>query len=198
MSTTHFTFDSKAFDADLRALERQLEALSKKAVPQAASRALTATANMVRTQVVRELSKAVGAPPALVRKRVKAFRAFPQKLVSSVWVGAKKHIPVEQLPGARLTKKGLRAGKLTVKAFKAKMRSGHEGLYVRRLPSTRATQGRAVTSPNLPIEHPVIRLRPQADQIIERQARNHMRDYFPRELTRLFTRELQKLSAKGS
>lgn len=189
-----FRFAADAFDADLRALERQLEALRRQAVPQATARALTATANRCRTQTVRELARAVQAPPALVRKRVKAYRAFPRALVATVWVGTKKHIPIEQIPGAKLTAKGLKAGKRLVKVFKARMPSGHQGLYTRRLPSTRHARGRAVTStPNLPIEHPVIRLRPAADSIIERQAREQMRDYFPRELGRLFARELDKL-----
>lgn len=199
MSATAFGVDRRAWSRDLAKLERKLGQLRQASVPQATSRALTATANRARTQTVRELAKVKQVPSKLIRARVKAYRAFPRKLVSTVWLGAKKHIPIEQIPGARLTKAGaLRAGRLSVKVFRATMPNGKEGLYVRRLPSTRHSQGRSVkTSPNLPIEHPVVRLRPEADQIIAREAGQAMRVYFPRELERLFRREVAKLTAGG-
>lgn len=192
-----FAIDRRAWSGEVRKLERKLGALRRSAVPQATSRALTATANRARTQTVRELARVKSVPGKLVRARVKAYRAYPRKLQSAVWIGTKKHIPIEQIPGARLTKSGtLRAGRLAVKPFRATMPSGHSGLFVRRLPSVRAG-GAGRRSFNLPIEHPVVRLQPEASTIIEREAGQAMRSYFPRELARLFAREIAKLTTGG-
>lgn len=198
VASVHFSINRAQLDRDTRALQRKLAKLSKKGVPRAQMRALNATAKRTRTHTVRELAREKALPQKPVRDRVKHFKASLRVLVASVWVGTKKHIPIESLPGAQFVLSGkhrgkLKAGRISVKPFRATMPSGHSGLFVRKLPGQRRTDGRPRSSPpNLPIEHPVIRLQPEAAEIIERQAGKQWREYFPRELRRLFLRELQR------
>lgn len=198
MARMSFHVNRAQVNRETRALQRKLERLNARAVPRAQVRALNETAKRTSTQTVRELARVKAVPQKPIRDRVKHFKATFRRLVASVWVGTKKHIPIEQLPGAQFVLSGkhagkLKAGRVSVKPFRARMPSGHQGLYVRVEPGRRRTDGRAKTSPpNLPIEHPVIRLQPEASEIIERHAVKQWREFFPRELRRLFLRELQR------
>lgn len=199
MTALHFGIDRRTLDRDLDALERKLRALKAAAVPRSTAQALNRTADSARTGTARELSRVKGVPVRVLKRRITAWHAKPSRLQSSVWVGLKKHIPVESLPGARLVTQGkfsghLKAGRLAVKAFQATMPNGKRGSYVRKLPGVRRTRGRPVTSsPNLPIEHPVIRLAPEAQEIARREGERAARDVLPRELRRLFNRELDRI-----
>ena len=200
MSAIRLTIDQRSFDRETRKAIRVLEKSRRQAVPQAMAQSLNRTAQRAMTRTRRALAQAKQLPQKVLKKRVQMFKASPRKLVARVWVGVKKHIPIESLPGARFIISGkqagtLKAGRIISKPFKATLKSGHSGLFVRKAPALRRTAGRpATSSPNLPIEHPVVRLQPEAERIIEHETREQMRAFFPSELRRQVDRRLQKLS----
>ncbi|MBX9606413.1 MAG: phage tail protein [Gammaproteobacteria bacterium] len=199
MTAIHFGLDRTRLDSDLAGLERKLSSLKRAAVPRATAQALNRTADRARTETVRELARVKALPSRFLRRRVTVYRASVKALGASLWIGLKKAIPIEALPGARLVTQGklaghLKAGRLAVKVFQATMPSGKRGLYTRKLPSVRRSRGRPVTSsPNLPIDHPSVSLAPEAQDIAARAGARAAREVLPRELRRLFNRELDKL-----
>lgn len=191
------TVDTRSFGADVLKAQRQMGEIGKRIVPRVAAAAINKTADRTLTRSRRELASVKGLPQRIVGEKMQRFKATTQKLVARIWVGLKRGILVEELPGARYDfKRGaLRAGKVSVKPFRAKMPSGKQGLWVRRLPSVRAGKDRPESSPNLPIEKPTIRLQPEAKEILERVANEQARTFLPGEFRRLIGLALQKVRA---
>ena len=191
--------DRKLLEQDVRAFERKLERIAASIVPQAEMRALNHTATKARTEVTRELARAKQIPQKAIRGRVQIFRATPKRRVATVWIGVKRRLYLEDIAGARLVTQGkrageLRAGRLSARPFKARLRSGKVMLAVRVEPGSRWTAGRPVTSsPNLPIDRPHIVLMPEARPVLERVALRAMRTYYPREYRRLLNAAVNKL-----
>ena len=200
----HIKVNRRELERDARRLEKKLAKLSKTAVPRAEARALNTTAARARTQVARKVAQAKRVPVKVVRGRVRVFKASARKPVRTavLWLGLKVSILVENLPGARLVQQGkhagsLRAGRITTKPFTARMPNGKRLLVVRVTPGQRRTRGRpATSSPNLPIERPQIRLMPEAQPILEDEARQAMRTIFPKEYRRLLTASVNKLRGR--
>lgn len=199
MSAITFGIDRVRLNHDLDVLERRLRAVKASAIPRASAQALNRTADRARSRTAREVARVKAVPVRLLKNRIAVFKASPRDLRSSVWVGLKKAIAIEDLPGARLVSQGkfaghLKAGRLAVKVFEARMPSGKRGLFVRKLPGVRRSAGRPITSsPNLPIERPALRLSPEAQTIAEREGLAASREFLPVELRRLFQRELDRI-----
>lgn len=202
MSAQTVFLDRRAFDRGLRDLELTLSRLKADAVPRVNARALNRAIDRARTGTVRALAQAKGVPSKFLRKRVQAYKATPKTLRGSLWVGLQKPIPIDSIPGARLVTQGkhagtLRAGRLSVKPFKATMPNGKTGLWLRVEPGKRWTRFRPPTSsPNLPIERPSVRLQPEAGVILEAQTQAVMRDFLIGEYRRLLGVEIDKLKAR--
>lgn len=197
MSGVQITVDTASFRRDLDAARRKFGAVGKVVVPRVAAAAINKTADRTLTRARRQLAAAKGLPQRVVGDKMQRFKATTARLAARVWIGLKRGILVETLPGARydLKRGALRAGKVSIKPFKATMPSGKSGLWVRRLPSTRPSEGRPATSPNLPIEKPTIRLQPEAGEILERVANEQARTFLPGEFRRLIGLASQKLRA---
>jgi hypothetical protein len=190
-------FDTRDFQRQVDAAYKTLGTIATKHVPRAAAAALNRTSDRTATRVRRDVARAKSLPQKLLRKKIDRFHASPRRLVARVWIGLKRSIKVGDLPGAQYQFRGvLRAGRVRVSGvFPATMPSGKRGLFVRRLPSMRASRDRSPSAPNLPIEEPQIRLQPEAESILRTVARREVRDYLPREFTRLINLTLQTLRA---
>ena len=197
-AAVNLKLDQKLLQADVRAFERKLDQIERTIVPRAEMRALNATAMRARTAVTRELARKKQLPQKVVRPRVQVFRANLKHRVATVWVGVKRRIYLEDLGGQFVTTGKhagtYRAGRLSAKPFRARMRSGKTVLVVRIEPGFRRTVGRPVTSPpNLPIDRPHIRLMPEAQPILEQAAIAAMRTHYPREYRRLLQAAVNKM-----
>ena len=192
-----------ALDQDVARLRKRLEKLKADAVPQATMRALNWTAERAQAATVRELAAVKGVPAKFVRSRTRVYKATSKKLQAAVWIGLKRAILIESLPGARRVTQGaaagtLRAGRLAITVFEAPLRGGKKALAVRRLPSVRWSHGRSrKTTANLPIERPVVRLNPEAQSIAEAAGRDIMARKFGPELSRLLAREIARLKHRS-
>lgn len=194
MSGIEVTVDTRAFALEIAAARKRMGAIGNKVIPRVAAASINKTADRTLTRSRRELATVKGLPQRVIGEKMQRFKATTQRLYARVWVGLKRGILVEELPGARYDfKRGaLRAGRVSVKPFRATMPSGKQGLWVRRLPSVRSTEGRAESSPNLPIEKPTIRLQPEAGEILERVANEQSRTFLPVEFRRLINVALKR------
>lgn len=194
MSGIEIKVDTASFAREIEIARKRMGAIGTKVIPRVAAAAINKTADRTLTRSRRELANAKGLPQRIVGEKMQRFKATAQRLVARVWVGLKRGILVEELPGARYDfKRGaLRAGRVSVKPFKATMPSGKSGLWVRRLPSVRSSVGRSESSPNLPIEKPTIRLQPEAGEILERVANEQARTFLPGEFRRLIDVALKR------
>lgn len=195
-----YQFNARAFDRDVEAFRARLARVSGQAVRQVEARALNRAAASCATRTRRELAAVKGLPQRVIAKRISAYKADPKKageITARVWIGVKRAIRVAELPNARTILKGakagtLKAGRLEVRPFKARMKSGRVGQFVRVVPGSRRSAGRpATSSANLPIEEPKIRLQPEAGPILEQQAAAAMRTVYVNELRRLLVRALK-------
>mgnify|MGYP003393209983 CR=1 FL=1 len=197
----HVAIDLKALDRESSKLQARLNKISLSIVPQAEARALNKAGADCTTQTRRDLSRAKQLPQRRLKERIKLFRAFPKKLSARVWIGLFARIRVDTLPGARYVKNGasagmLRAGKLSVKAFRATMPNGKAGFFVRVPPGLRRSKSRPMSSPpNLPIDRPFVALQPEAENILFSHGRRVMNSIYPRELSRLLIRAAQQKGA---
>ncbi len=168
------SFVSIDIRADTRAVLRDLRAINSRAVPAATASALNKTAAKARTQVSRRLAATKNIPQKTLKKRLRVFRANRRRLFATVWLGLKSGVKPAELPGiASFTFAGKGAGTIKVGkrrftgVFRARMPSGHQGLFARAPVTTRRTAGRPRTSsPNLPIVEPQVHLQPEGEQII--------------------------------
>lgn len=197
MSGIEIKVDTASFQRDLDAARKKFERIGKQVVPRVAAAAINKTADRTLTRSRRELAQVKGLPQRVIGEKMQRFKASINRLYARVWIGLKRGIALETVGGARFDLKSgtLRAGKVSIKPFKATMPSGKRGLWVRKLPSTRSSEGRAATSPNLPIEKPTIRLQPEAAQILDRHANEQARGFLPGEFRRLMELAAQKLRA---
>lgn len=195
---TFVDIDTRHFARELERARKRFRAVSP-VVEKSAASALNKTAERIKTSVKRELSRAIGLPQKEIAKKISAYKSSAKHLVARVWIGLKRGIALSTVQGATYMLRGkhagsLKAGKTYTKVFRATMKSGHRGLFVRVLPSVRASAGRAQTSPNLPIEEPTIRLQPQAEQILRSVANTEAREFLPREFARVLQYRLRALS----
>lgn len=197
MTAIDIQIDTRAMDRELRALSARVRALNATKLPQAQARALNRAARWTRTRVRRELARAKGLPQSVIGSRISDYPAKPSRLSARVWIGTKRKIPLSIVPGARTVLKGrdagsLKAGRLSVRPFKVRLKSGKVAQVVRVEPGARRTAGRPASSPpNLPIEEPAIRLMPEARPILETEARAAMGAPYINELRRLLVRALK-------
>lgn len=153
--------------------------------PKDAARALNKTAQRSSTRVRRETAKAVGVPQRVIKDRVKWFKAYREKLRSSVWVGTRGGITLDSVVGTSVSLGGeYRLGKVRVQAFKATMPSGKTGLFTR-APGARHRKRSDGQWTELPIEKPRLRINDTARPIIIRVTRQQMETFYPAELKRL-------------
>jgi len=111
---------------DLDKIAREFEA-DKKEVEKASKRALKKTANWIKTQVVKELSRATGIKQKIIRDRLKVKSL--KDLKASVWSGLNRISLMRLDP--KQNKKGVRAGKLfRQSAFLSPIRKGSSKLIV--------------------------------------------------------------------
>ncbi len=153
--------------------------------PKDVARALNKTAQRSSTRVRRQVAKDVGVPQRVIKDRIKWFKAYTEKLRSSVWVGTRGGITLDQVVGVSVSLSGqYRLGKVRVQAFKATMPSGHTGLYTRS-PGARHRKHKDGHWTELPIEKPRLRIDETARPIILDVTREQMETFFPVELKRL-------------
>lgn len=197
MTAINIQVDTRRMDRELRRLEARVRDLNGRALPRLQARALNRAGAWARTRVRRELARVKGLPQAVIAKRISHYAATPAKPIARVWIGTKRKIPLAVVPGARTVLQGreagsLKAGRVSVRPFKVRLKSGKVAQMVRVEPGARRTAGRPASSPpNLPIEEPAIRLMPQAQPILEAQARAAMGAPFVNELRRLLVRALK-------
>lgn len=165
--------------------DRALRALAQ-SMPRQASRALNATARRVNTRVRRQTAKELNIVQKHIRDRFKFFRATPQDLSASVWVGTKTRIKYRDLPGTVSSMSGsfVKHRGRFIKTFKARMPSGYTGQFVRK-PNSRHKRRPDGQWTELPIEEPGIRLAPIAKPILLTTSQTEMREFYPKELRRL-------------
>jgi len=197
VSAIDIRIDLAAFDRELRAFEARVRDVNARALPKLQAQALNRAAKWARTRVRRDLSRAKGVPQTVIGSRISAYPATPRHLSARVWVGTKRKIPLSMVPGARTVLAGrdagaIKAGRLTVRPFKVRLKSGRVAQMVRVEPGARRTEGRPASSPpNLPIDEPAIRLMPEAKPILETHARAAMAAPYINELRRLLVRALK-------
>lgn len=161
--------------------------------PKETARALNKTAQRSATRTRRGIAREVGLPQREIKDRIQHFRASARRLVASVWVGVRVGIPLGKVQGARTGLSGiLRAGRLRVQTFRARMPSGYRGQFVRKPDSTHRQRPDGQWT-ELPIEEPKVRIGPVAQPIVRDATEEQMREFFPAELKRLVT-----LAAKRS
>ena len=125
------------YDNDkIKRLERELRGFPKNSLPKVMSRALNRTGTEARTKVSRVFSRKLGLKVKDIRERVTLTRASYRNWRSVVKI-SRKRIPLIRF-GARETNKGItykKAGErvLIRHAFKATMKSGHTGVFKRKL-----------------------------------------------------------------
>lgn len=184
-------------DRELRAFEARLRELNAAKLPKLQAQALNRASRWARTRVRRDLARAKGIPQSIIGSRISAYPAKPSKLVARLWVGVKRKIPLSIVPGARTIIAGrdagaIKAGRVTVRPFKVRLKSGRVAQMVRVEPGARRTPGRPDSSPaNLPIDEPAIRLMPEARPILDTHARAAMGAPYINELRRLLVRALK-------
>ncbi len=189
--------DLADLDRQLRAFERRLAQRSGRALAQVQARALNRAMALATTRVRRRLASAKRIPQRVIQRRISGFKARADKLAARVWIGTKRKIPIASIDGARTVLAGrkagvLKAGRIEVRPFRARLPSGRVAQFVRVEPGQRRTAGRPLSSsPNLPIEEPAIRLMPEAAPILEEEARAAMRGVYVNELRRLLVRALK-------
>lgn len=198
MTALTFAVDPRAMDRELMKLRKRVAAINGRRLHQVEARALNRAAAWTTTRLRRELAEVKGVPQAVIKSRISSYKARPDHLTARVWVGTKRKIPIASLPGARSIIAGkaagtLKAGRVSVRPFKVRLKNGRVMQVVRVEPGMRWTAGRPHTSPpNLPIEEPAIRLMPEAQAILETQALAAMRGPYINELRRLLARALKQ------
>lgn len=197
MTAIDIRIDTRAMNRDIRRLQVKIGMVNANALPKAEARALNRAASWTRTRVRRELARVKGLPQSVIGSRIASYPAKPSRLSARVWIGTKRKIPLSIVPGARTIIAGrdagaLKAGRLTLRPFKVRLKSGRVAQMVRVEPGARRTQGRPASSPpNLPIDEPAIRLMPEAQPILESTARAAMGAPYVTELRRLLVRALK-------
>lgn len=179
------------------ALNRALKEMAA-AAPTIAASVLTAAARRAATQTRRKISINSGLQVRYLKNRIKFYKATKARLRSSVWVGLRNGIPLASISGAQTGLGGilsvkLRGGrKLNQQTFRAKMRSGHVGQFVR-APGSRHRRRPDGQYTELPIEEPKIRIDAlRAGRIAIAEAGDQMRDFYPKELKRRITLAAKK------
>ena len=124
-------------DQKLKQLEKELRGIPK-ALPKVMSRALNRTAMSARTEISRNLSRRIGLKIKDVRDRLTLIRASYSNWRSAVTVSRKRFGLISF--GARQTRKGVTykkgGGRVLIRhAFIATMKSGHTGVFKRKLSS---------------------------------------------------------------
>lgn len=141
--------------AGAEATSRELARLGSEA-PRAMNAALNRTMTMVRTRAVRAVAADLGLPQKLVRPSMTLVRSTWSTLTATLRIRGQRIPLIRFLRGAQPRRAVHIPGRLSVwpalgtPPFVATMRSGHRGIFARRLP-TRSRVGRPRGSPGLPI-----------------------------------------------
>lgn len=197
MTAIDIQIDTRAMNREIRRLQVKIGMVNADALPKAELRALNRAASWARTRVRRDLARAKGLPQSVIAGRISHYPATRKRLVARIWIGTKRKIPLSIVPGARTIIAGrdagnIKAGRLTVRPFKVRLKSGRVAQMVRVEPGARRSAGRPLSSPpNLPIDEPAIRLLPEAQPILEQHARAAMGAPYVNELRRLLVRALK-------
>lgn len=198
MTGASVNVDTKAFEREIEEAKRRLSKIGREAIPAAAMQAINRTGQRVHTRTRRELAKAKGLPQKVIGERISFYKATLKTLAGRVWIGLKRGIPLEKVGGARfdLRTGTLRAGKVSVKPFRATVR-GKTLLWVRKLPTREPRERNSKGDyPALPIERPTLRLQPEAQGILNRVAADQARTFLPAEFRRLLNLRLQKYAQR--
>jgi len=176
-----------------RALRGTLRTLTERLAPRALATALNRTAADARRATVRQVAREKQLPQKHLRRRVRTRRATARRPATAVWFGVRS-IKLADVSGAAptQTRRGARVGRRAVAGgFVAKMPSGHVGVFTRRQPSQRVGPGardRPRARRALPVDEAVIRLLPEGETILRREARQAMRERMPVHLRRALRR----------
>ena len=143
-----------SFELDTRELIAVLND-TKGRIPKAAATAVNRSAKSVKTAMVKVVREDVGLKAKDVRDAIRFRQAKPSSDPAAQLRVSKKRIPLIRFGGTPLKRAGWRSrmkgGTKTIPGgFKAKMRSGHVGVF-RRKKETRSRWGMPWGSPELPI-----------------------------------------------
>ena len=174
--------------SDLRQMLAELQRQSGTVAPRAVRKALDQTAKRLHAEAVAGISGASGLSQALVKKRLKRYRAS-QSGGARLWWGGYQ-MPLSQISKRQAYGRGTaRAGKVTVSApglFRATVKSGkgtHTGPFVRKpqaareggfswvqrkRPGGRVARGKLTRRGRLPIREIKYDLAPLAEPIFRR------------------------------
>lgn len=200
MSGVSVNIDTRDFARQLEEARRRLSKIGQAEIPTAAAQAINRTGQRVHTRTRRELARAKGLPQKVIGEKIAFYKATAKTLAGRVWIGLKRGISLEKLGGARFDLRTgvLRAGKVSMKPFRASVR-GKTLLWVRKLPTREPrTQNSKGDYPALPIERPTVRLQPEANEILTRVASEQARTFLPAEFRRLLNLRLQKYAQRRS
>lgn len=152
------------------------------------AQALNKAVRMARTETVRELARVKDVPQKPIRRRVRAYMAYPnvKPIRSAIWIGLKKPIQAKEIGGSLRTGGTVRIGRRTYRgAFLATMPSGHRGIFHRKPNATHRRRRLDGQRTQLPIEEGVVRLDPEAGPLSRRIAEKHLKETYPPEVKRL-------------
>jgi len=123
---------------DYREVERALNAMERKQLPLATTRAINKTAKQAHTVAVKETAKDIRLPQKDVRAKFKLLKATRRHRVARI-IATGKRVPLtrfnakqlKQLKRGGVTYKGKGGRKKIPGAFIARMPSGHVGVFTR-------------------------------------------------------------------
>ena len=188
------TVGAVSIQSNVRAETRKIERLVR-THNVITARALSLAARRAATDTRRELASVKNLPQRVLRKRVQAHRAYPNRkpIRSAVWLGLKNPVKAGELGSVNPTSSGhVRIGKRIFRgAFRATMPSGHRGVFTRKVNARHRPRPDGQWT-QLPIEEGVARLDPEAEPISRRASERHLRETYPKE-----ARRLMELKARG-
>ena len=177
----HLQIDNADFQRQMKELGIKFEILSGKDVDRAQASALNKGAQRVRTQSVRQASKALSIQQKLIRPRVKIRRANANKQQATIWAGMSKGVPLIKLR-AKEVGGGVAAGPYVVPdGFIATVKSQPKQPDPDRSQPSAALIGKThvfkrVGRKRYPIEAKSVNLRPALDPAVRTSAASYMRN----------------------
>jgi len=176
-------------------VDRALRNLSLE-YPKEAARALNATARRTRGRSLKATAAKIGIAQSNIKSRFMFFSANRNNLIAYAWIGTKAGLKLASIMGASSSLTGvIKAGKLRVQTFKARMPNGHFGQFIRKENSKHKVRLDGQRT-ELPIEEPRIRLGPIAQPILQHVSRRQMIEYFPKEFRRLIAVTNRRLAQR--
>lgn len=122
--------------ADIKKVERQLDATKRKHIPKATSRAINKAITKTRTEARRDVAKQMNIPQKRIKDSFSLKKASPTQLIATLF-GRGNPIKLIYFNGTRQFKKGVKSAAYGVKrlyegTFIATVGAGHKGVFRRK------------------------------------------------------------------